>query len=210
MDAASSTSLVQEPPIVFAIDDDPEVRKSLVQLLTTADLAVQTFESAEEFLSAGPLESHGCILLDLQMPGMTGIELLRKLVQVKSQLPVLMVTAHAQVPIAVEALKLGAFDFIEKPYQAQKLIQKVQSALAQNAARHQVETAKKAVAIRFDMLSESERSVARLIVEGNPFEEIAAELEIDESSVESHHSQILSKLNVKSNVELVRAIVANS
>lgn len=140
MDAASSTSLVQEPPIVFAIDDDPEVRKSLVQLLTTADLAVQTFESAEGFLSAGPLKSHGCILLDLQIPG---IELLRKLVQVKSQLPVLMVTAHAQVPIAVEALKLGAFGFIEKPYQAQKLIQKVQSALAQDAAQRQVETAKK-------------------------------------------------------------------
>ena len=203
---APSTSPTQESPTVLAIDDDPEVRRSLEQLLATVKLPVRTFESAEAFLAAGPHDQHGCILLDLQMPGMSGIELLRQLVENEQHQPVVMVTAHAEVRTAVEALKLGAFDFVEKPYSAHRMLEKVQKAIEHDSKRRQ-ETAERAkTRQQIASLSPRELEVVERLIHGRSPKEIADELAITAPTVDFHRKNALRKMNVESVVDLVRAI----
>jgi FixJ family two-component response regulator len=200
---------LNDSPTVLVIDDDPEVRKSIEQLLATVDLSVQTFESAEEFLETGPHDKHGCILLDQQMPGMTGIQLLRVLVQDDCRMPIIMVTAHAEVPIAVEALKLGAFDFVEKPYRVPRMLEKVQMAIAQDLGQRQAMSLRAKRIRQLSELSAREREVVDLLSSGRATKEIADALDISASTVDFHRTNVLRKMELESVVDLVR-IVAGS
>lgn len=203
---APSTSPTLESPTVLAIDDDSEVRKSLEQLFATVGLQVRTFESAEPFLAAKPYEGPGCILLDLQMPGMSGIELLRQLVENERHLPILMVTAHAEVRTAVEALKLGAFDFVEKPYSAQRMLEKVRVAIEHDSKRRQAMAERAETRQQIASLSPRELEVVERLIHGRSPKEIADELAITAPTVNFHRKNALRKMNVESVVDLVRAI----
>jgi two-component system, LuxR family, response regulator FixJ len=193
----------EDRPTVLVIDDDPEMRKSIEQLLATIDLPVRSFESAEDFLSTAPHDQHGCMLLDLQM---SGIDLLRQLIRDQYQSPILMVTAHAEVTIAVEALRLGAFDFVEKPYSVQQMLRKVQKAIKQDFDHRSALSLAQKQQQQFDELSPQEREVVDLLSKGKSPKEIADQLDISTSTFDFHRNNVLAKFELNSIVDLVRII----
>ena len=194
-------------PTVFVVDDDEAVRDSLKMLLSAAGLRVETYASAASFLK-GYLPTHsGCMVLDIRMPGMSGLALQDELHKRRISLPILFLTGHADVPIAVRALKQGAFDFIEKPLDSQRLVLAVMNALRADA-QHRVQTAAPpsdaAAADRLDTLSEREREVLKHVLEGKPTREIAQMLSVSVKTIEFHRARIREKLGVTSLAELFK------
>lgn len=190
--------------VVHVVDDDLEVRQSLSFLLATAGLAVRLHESATAFLDAVGDVPAGCVVTDVRMPGIDGIEFLRRLRARGSPVPVIVMTGHADVPLAVEAMKEGAADFIEKPFDDDLLIGAIRSALEdrEQAGRRQGQAAE--VQARFDTLSGRERQVLDGLVAGNPNKVIAHNLGISPRTVEIYRANVMSKAQVGSLSELVR------
>ncbi len=154
------------PPTVYVVDDDPQVREAISLLLESVDLTVETFESAETFLqSFGPARP-GCLVLDVRMPGMSGLELQQKLVSEGIHIPTLLLTAHAEVSMAVEVLKAGTLNFIEKPYSPQDLLDRIQKALAEDSRVRKEYLELAAIEARIAKLSEREQEVLQLLVTG--------------------------------------------
>jgi two-component system, LuxR family, response regulator FixJ len=190
--------------VVHVIDDDEALRESLAFLLGTAHLAVRTYESATAFLDGLPRAEPGCIITDVRMPGISGVELLRRLKSLEAPFPVIVITGHGDVPLAVEAMKLGAVDFLEKPFEDDALVAAVQSALGrhQHDARHAAEKAE--IFERIASLSERERQVLDGLVAGNPNKTIAFDLGISPRTVEIYRANVMTKTKAKSLSELVR------
>ncbi len=190
--------------VVHVIDDDEALRESLAFLLGTAHLAVHTYESATAFLDALPRADPGCIITDVRMPGISGVELLRRLKNLEAAFPVIVITGHGDVPLAVEAMKLGAVDFLEKPFEDDALIAAVQSALGRHEhdARRAAEKAE--TFERIASLSERERQVLEGLVAGNPNKTIAFDLGISPRTVEIYRANVMTKMKAKSLSELVR------
>jgi two-component system response regulator FixJ len=190
--------------IVHVIDDDEAVRQSLVFLLRAAGLTAQTYESATAFLSALPAIETGCIITDVRMPGISGIELLRRLGDMHVRLPVIVMTGHGDVPLAVEAMKSGAVDFLEKPYDDELLLGSVRSAL--NRSQHDaVRDAQQAeVEARLATLTNREREVLDGLVAGKPNKIIAFDLAISPRTVEIYRANVMTKMAAASLSELVR------
>jgi two-component system response regulator FixJ len=190
--------------MVHVIDDDEALRESLAFLLGTAHLAVRTYESATAFLDGLPRAEPGCIITDVRMPGISGVELLRRLKSLEAPFPVIVITGHGDVPLAVEAMKLGAVDFLEKPFEDDALVAAVQSALGRHEhdARHAAEKAK--IFERIASLSERERQVLGGLVAGNPNKTIAFDLGISPRTVEIYRANVMTKMKAKSLSELVR------
>jgi two-component system response regulator FixJ len=190
--------------VVHVIDDDEALRESLVFLLGTAHLRVRTYESATAFLDALPRAEPGCIITDVRMPGISGVELLRRLKSLEAPFPVIVITGHGDVPLAVEAMKLGAVDFLEKPFEDDALVAAVQSALGRHEhdARHAAEKAE--IFERIASLSERERQVLEGLVAGNPNKTIAFDLGISPRTVEIYRANVMTKMKAKSLSELVR------
>lgn len=200
MDAAEQT--------VYIVDDDEAIRDSLAWLLKTRGLAAETFASAEDFLERCGPHHAGCLVLDIRMPGMSGLELQEKLADAGCALPVIFLTGHADVPMAVAALKNGAFDFVEKPFNDNALVDLVIKGLVQNA-RVRAERAEKAtVASRLAQLTAREREVMDLILAGKLNKVIADELAISMRTVEVHRARVLEKMGVRSAVELAQLIAS--
>ena len=196
--------------VVHVVDDDVDVRKSLGFLLATADFAVRLHESATAFLAAEPNEVEGCIVTDVRMPGIDGIEFLRQLRARGHSVPVIVMTGHADVALAVQAMKEGATDFIEKPFDDQVLIDAIHSTLANR--NHAVVTNPQATAIRKNLstLSERERQVLDGLVSGLPNKTIAYDLGISPRTVEIHRANVMSKMGAGSLSHLVRmALIAD-
>lgn len=193
-----------DSPVVHVVDDDLEVRQSLSFLLATAGLAVRLHESATAFLDAVGDVAAGCVVTDVRMPGIDGIEFLRRLRARGSPVPVIIMTGHADVPLAVEAMKEGAADFIEKPFDDDLLIGAIRSALEdrEQAARRQGQAAE--VQARFGTLSGRERQVLDGLVAGNPNKVIAHDLGISPRTVEIYRANVMSKVQAGSLSELVR------
>jgi len=191
---------------VFVVDDDPEMRRSLTGLLEEVDLPVETYSNAREFLDAYDPASRGCLVLDVRMPGMDGISLQKTLKKKGVTLPVIVLTGHGDVPMAVGAVQRGAFGFLEKPFRAQPLLECINQALALDSetSRHREE--KEAIAARVALLTPRQRQVMGLVVAGETTKTIAAALELSPKTVDHHRSQIMDKLQARSVADLVRTV----
>ena len=192
--------------IVHVVDDDAAVRRALVRLLRSEGLEAVAYETAQAVLNAAPSLSSGCILLDLQMPGMDGLELLARLGELGIELPVIVVTGHGDVPTAVRAMKAGAVDFIEKPIDETQLFAAIDAALAEKkfAVRDRVVAG---AAERMALLSPRERQVLEAIAVGRPSKLIAYDLGISVRTVEVHRAHMLDRLGVRNMAEAIRIAV---
>jgi two-component system response regulator DctR len=182
--------------VVYVVDDDDAVRDAVRMLFRTANLEVETFASAASFLERAELERRCCVLLDIRMPGMTGTELHDELLSRGVRAPVIFITGHGDIPMAVQAMRKGAYDFIEKPFDDEQLLNQVLSALEDSAE----ETDKGPLAT----LSARQRDVLERVLEGKPNRQIAGELAISLKTVEFHRARIMQKLGVRTAAELFR------
>jgi two-component system response regulator FixJ len=196
-------------PTVYVIDDDDAVRDSVAFLLQTADIPVRTYESAAAFLAAMPLADAGCIITDVRMPDIDGIELLRRLKEMNVAAPVIVITGHGDVPLAVEAMKIGATDFLEKPFDDTALLDAVQAALGQGEHARAQNAERQDIATRLAALSTRERQVLEGLVAGHPNKTIAFDLGISPRTVEIYRANLMSKMQASSLSNLVRmALIA--
>ncbi len=187
---------------VFIVDDDPAARKSLALLVEPMGVATESFSSAEEFLSAIDRSRRGCLLTDVRMLGMSGVELQEKLIELGIELPVIVITAYGDVPLAVRAMKSGAVTFLEKPCRDAELWDAIRAALAQDAADSEKRSRLEDVQSRFKQLSENERQVMQLLLSGKPHKAIARTLDISLRTVESRRARVLKKMRTETLVEL--------
>ncbi len=196
---------------VYLLDDDSNFVELIRSLFESVNLSFQGFTSSEAFIKVLPTINSGCILLDMRLPGINGLEILEKITADQSSPPVIMVTAHADVETAVRAMKSGAFDFIEKPFSGQALVDVVQKALQHNASNRYRQMQRKTQSDRLASLSRRERQVLDLVVEGKASKEIARDLGISIHTVDNHRAHIMAKMDADSVADLVRAAVsANS
>ena len=197
-------------PIVFVVDDEPAIRDSLALLLRSVGLPTRTFESAQSFLDAFRPVPNSCLLADVRMPGMSGLELQETLRARGLKVPVIVLTGHGDIAMAVRAMKAGAADFIEKPYNDQVLIDAVHRALAasQGAPVSPPAADRAAVEARIATLSPREREVMQLVVEGKPNKVIATRLGLSTRTVEVHRAKVMEKMQAASLAELVRLALA--
>lgn len=199
--------MTASPPVVFVIDDDEELRKALAFLLASRGLACAIFESGEAFLAAWSPSLRGCVLTDVRMGGMSGLQLFERLTALGSRLPCIVLTGHGDVPMAVESLKKGARDFVEKPFDGNALVDKLVAAIAADQAGAAEAAFRQSIADRLATLSEREHDVMRLMLAGKLNKVIADELGIAMRTVEVHRARIFEKMGVKSAVELSALIV---
>lgn len=188
------------------IDDDEAIRDALQWLLKTRKIPCVTWSSAEEFLAALTPEWHGCAVLDIRMNGMSGLECFDVLRARGNELPVIFITGHGDVPMAVAALKKGAYDFIEKPFDDSDLIAVILSAIEIDAERQRARSQNLAVTEKLTLLTAREREVMELILKGKYNKVIADELDISMRTVEAHRSRIFEKMGVRSAVELAQTL----
>jgi two-component system, LuxR family, response regulator FixJ len=191
-------------PVVHVIDDDDAARDSLRFLLESARLTVRTYDSAVNFLRQLPQLETGCVVTDVRMPEVSGIELLRRLNKAAAALPVIVITGHGDIPLAVEAMKLGAAEFFEKPYDDDALLGAVRAALSRHEDAAKRESTKAEIAARINELSPRERQVLEGLVAGSPNKNIAADLEISPRTVEIYRANVMTKMRASSLSELVR------
>lgn len=191
---------------VFVVDDDEAVRGGLQQLLQTIGLNVQTYASADEFLASYRLGQSGCLVLDIRMPGMGGLDLQEQLARRGIQLPIIFLTGHADVPAAVRALKAGAMDFLEKPFNSQVLLDLVQQAIRRDADARTRVAEELEVTRRLTALTAREREVLDMMIGGKANKVIAMELGISERTVEFHRGKIMKKMQARSLAELINMV----
>jgi FixJ family two-component response regulator len=194
----------QEEAYVFIVDDDASVRDSLRWLIESVQLKVLCFNSAQDFLDGYNNQQTGCVVLDVRMPGISGLDLQEELRQKGFVLPVIIITGHADVPMAVRAFKSGVFDFIEKPFNDQHLIDRIQQAIEKSRSQKVNIQRQQEAANRLKKLSSRERQVLDCIVAGSSNKTMARELEISVKTIETHRANLMSKMKAGSISELVR------
>ena len=197
-------------PTVFVVDDDPAMRDSLCWLLQSVDLHVETYPSADAFLAAYDAGRPGCLVLDVRMPGMSGLNLQDELRARHIRLPIIMLSGHAEVPTAVRALKAGAIDFMEKPFSDELLLDRIRQAIDLDREQRDAEARRTAVAERYALLTPREREVMELVTAGKANKVIAAELGLSPKTVEVHRAAVMDKMRADSVADLVRMRLALS
>jgi RNA polymerase sigma factor (sigma-70 family) len=199
---------MNEPePTVFVVDDDPAVGDSVRLLLKSVGLRSEVFLSAPAFLDAYDPDRAGCLVLDVRMPGMSGLDLQTHLQEIGSALPIIFVTAHGDVPMAVNAVKAGATDFIQKPFRDQELLDKIQEALEADRRARAEQSGVAEIRSRLAALTPREKEVMDLVVEGMPNKNIARTLGISQRTVEIHRARVMEKMEVRSVSKLVQAVL---
>lgn len=196
--------------LVYIVDDDEALRDSLIWLLESTGLKSLAFDSAESFLTAYNARMNGCLVLDIRMPGMSGLELHEKLLSMHSTLPIIFITGHGDVPMAVSALKKGAIDFIEKPFNDQEMVKLIRTALEEDLRRHDARRQEAEAQRRIEGLTPREREVLDLIVAGRLNKQIADDLGISIKTVEVHRARVMEKMGVNSLAELVQHVMISS
>jgi RNA polymerase sigma factor (sigma-70 family) len=194
-------------PTVSIVDDDAALRDSLSLLLESVRLSARSYADAHEFLREFDPSRPGCIVLDVRMPGMSGLELLDRLVADDVRTPVIVLTAHADVPMAVRAMKAGAVDFITKPFSSQELLDRIQFALECDHRRQQHKARVEALTERFALLTPREREVMTLVVAGMSNKEMAAQLGVSTKTIEAHRTKVMEKSQAESVADLVRMAI---
>ena len=198
--------MTEAAPIVFVVDDDPSVRRAIKILLQSVGLEVELYESALEFLPGRPADRPSCLVLDIRLPGVSGLDFQRRLNEAKISIPIIFISAHGDVPMTVRAMKAGAIEFLIKPFRDQDLLDAVQVALERDRARRQREEEIATVRERLESLSAREREVIAMVVSGMPNKQIAAEIGITENTVKVHRSRAMEKMQAKSLADLVKMV----
>jgi FixJ family two-component response regulator len=194
-------------PTIFVVDDDTAVRDALKLLLRSVGQAVETFGSAQEFLDAYGEDRPGCLVLDIRMPGMSGLELQQKLNEKHSILPIIFITGHGDVPMAVEAMQAGAVDFIQKPFRDQDLIDRINQALEKDSSNRAALGERNDIRRRLETLTPREREVLDLVVHGKANKVIAGDLKLSQRTVEIHRARVMEKMQASSLAHLVRMVL---
>lgn len=195
---------MSEEQIVYIVDDDTDVREGFGLLMETVGQRTKAYETAVAFLQDYHDGMRGCLVLDIRMPRMSGLELQQKLIERNTLLPIIFITGHGDVPLAVEAMRRGALDFIRKPFREQDLLDRINEALAIEDGKRRTQVDKQNLVEQFDSLSEREREVLALVADGKMNKVVAQDLGISERTVEVHRSHIMHKLGVQTLAQLVR------
>ena len=191
-------------PIVFVVDDDPSVRETLADLIASVGLSVLAFRSAREFLESRRPDAPACLVLDVRLPGLSGLELQRELLRIEAPIPIIFITGHGDIPMTVRAMKEGAVEFLAKPFRDQDLLDAIQHAIEIDQAARQERTIAAEVRQCYESLTKREREVMKLIVSGLLNKQIAAQLGSSETTVKMHRGQIMHKMKAQSAVQLAR------
>jgi RNA polymerase sigma factor (sigma-70 family) len=193
-------------PIVFVVDDDPSVRSSLKFLLSTVGLQVESFDSADAFLHKKPPDAPSCLVLDVRLPGLSGLDFQRELAARNAHIPIIFLTGHADIPMSVRAMKAGAVEFLTKPFRDQDLLDAVRIALDRDRARREQDKEVIILQRRFDSLTSREQEVISMVVSGMLNKQIADQLGTAESTVKVQRSRAIEKMHAESLVDLIRMI----
>ena len=196
-----------DKPTVFIVDDDEPVRDSLKMLMRSVGLSAETFSGAAEVLEAYDPDRPGCLVVDIRMPGMSGMELQEKLNEIHAILPIIFITGHGDVPMAVKAIQYGAADFIQKPFRDQDLLDRINKAIEQDASNRAQLLETRDIEERLSNLTPREKEVLELIVDGRPNKVIAADLEVSQRTVEIHRARVMDKMRASSLAHLVRMVM---
>jgi two-component system, LuxR family, response regulator FixJ len=194
-------------PTVFIVDDDEAVRSALRLLMKSAGYATVAFESAQEFLARYSAQQPGCLVLDVRMPGMSGMELQQELNRRGAIIPVIFISGHGDIPMAVEAMQAGAFEFLQKPFKDQDLLDRVSRALAADATGRAQQLEVEHIRTLLATLTPREREVLNMVVSGKPNKIMAADLNLSQRTVEVHRARVMEKMHARSLAQLVRMML---
>jgi FixJ family two-component response regulator len=196
--------MAEERAVVYVVDDDASMRGALDNLVSSVGLEARLFASPQEFLQSKRPELPGCLVLDVRLPGISGLAFQQELAKIGIALPVIFLTGHADVPMSVRAMKAGAVEFLTKPFHDQELLDAIHAAIERDRARRREAAHLAALRARYEELTEREREVMKLVVTGRANKQIAAELGLSEVTVKVHRGQVMRKMSAKSVAELVR------
>ena len=196
--------MTEQAPVVFVVDDDVSVREALKNLLRSVGFKVETFASAQEFLSSKRPDAPGCLVLDIRLPGGSGLDLQRRLIGAKIQIPIIFISAHADVPMSVRAMKAGAVEFLTKPFRDQEILDAVHQAIERDRGERDRARETEAARKRYNSLTSREQEVLALVVQGFANKQIGDELNISEPTVKMHRGRLMDKMGADSLPDLVR------
>jgi two-component system response regulator FixJ len=195
-----------DTPLIYLVDDDDAVRDSLGMLFSSIGLGHEAYASALDFLEHFNPDRHACLVADIRMPGLSGLELQQRLNEQRAEIPIIFITGHGDVPMAVSAMKSGATDFIQKPFRDQDLIDRIHKALDQDKSRRAKRTEEQAIRARIALLTPREAEVMERVVRGQANKVIAMDLGVSQRTVELHRARVMRKLKMRSLAELVHAV----
>jgi len=194
----------ENKPTVFIVDDDASVREGVADLLRSVGLRVEAFASPQEFIDSKRANAHGCLILDVRLPGPSGLEFQRLLASSDIHLPIIFISGHGDIPMSVRAIKSGAIEFLTKPLHEQQLLDAVHTGIERDRARREEAGALAELRLRFETLTPREREILAHVASGQANKQIAAHLDLSEMTVKVHRSQVMHKMQAKSVIELVR------
>ncbi len=198
--------MLEYEPTVFIVDDDAVICDGISQLIETVGLNAKVFNSAQEFLDSYDTACPGCLVLDVRMPGMSGLQLQEKLKEKNVKLPIIFITGHGNVRMGVDAVKKGAVDFIEKPFEDQVLLDQIHAAIARDAQSRAKRTEQQAIEAKLALLTPRERQVLDLVKDGKNSKVVALELDLSQKTIEGHRAHIMEKMQVESIAKLVTLV----
>lgn len=202
--SGTTTTRDDDPPVVIVIDDDPSVRAALADLLGSVGLQAQLFASTQAFLRSERIDAPGCLVLDIRMPGQSGLDFQRTMADADIHLPVIFITGHGDIPMSVRAMKAGAIEFLTKPFRDQDLLDAIQQGIEKDRIRRREAAAAADLRARYGSLNEGERAVLARVVSGLLNKQIAADLGVSEITVKVRRSQVMRKMQAKSLADLVK------